>query len=134
MGGVSITDRIVSVLAYYTCGIFSISWIVFANITNKRITPFLTFNLYQAIFLSVALAVVSLIYSFAINILVVIPFVGNMVKSFDIFFNQTPMLFGFTITAFIITFILTYLAVLSLFGKRPYLPVISDIINTNFRG
>ncbi|MBQ8475455.1 hypothetical protein IJ531_00170 [bacterium] len=134
MGGVSLTDRLVSALSYYTCGIFSIIWIVFANVTNKRMTPYLTFNLYQAIFLSVALAVISLIYSIAANILVVIPFLGGMVKSFNLFFNQTPLYFGFTLSGFIVTLILTYLALFSLLGKRPYIPLISDIINTNFGG
>jgi len=134
MGGVSITDRIVSVLAYYTCGIFSIIWIIYANVTNKRITPFLIFNLYQAIFLSVALAVVSLIYSISANILSVIPLIGGLVRRFDVFFNQTPLFFGFTISGLVVTIVLTYLAVMSLTGKRPYIPLISDVINCNFGG
>ncbi len=132
--GVSLTDRIVSVLAYYTCGIFSIIWLIFANVTNRSITPFLSFNLYQAIFLSVALAVISLIYSIAVNILSVVPFVGALVEKFVVFFNQTPLYFGFTISGFIVTLLLSYLAIMSLLERRPYLPLISNIINSNFGG
>ena len=134
MSKVCISDRLVSAVSYYTCGIFSIIWIIFSNITNKRITPFLTFNLYQAIFLSVALAVISLIYSIAINILAVVPFVNILVKKFDLFFNQTPIYFVFTLSGLIVTTILTYLAILSLMGRRPHIPLISDMINHNFGG
>ena len=134
MAGVSITDRVVSALAYFTCGIMSLIWIVFANVTKRKITPFLTFNLYQAIFLSVALAVISLIYSIAINIIAVVPFVNMLAKGFDMFFNQTPIYFGFTISGLIVSILLTYLALVSLLGKRPYVPLISDTINCNFGG
>ncbi len=130
----TITDRVVSVLSYYTFGIFSIIWIIFANVTKKRISPFLSFNLYQSIFVSVCLAVVSLIYSIAINFISVIPFVGNLAKSFDLFFNQTPLYFTFSISGLLVTILATYLAIMSLLGKKPYLPVISDIITSNFGG
>ena len=69
-----------------------------------------------------------------VNILSVVPFIGKLVKSFHIFFNLTPVYFGFTITGFIVTLFLIYLSILSLLGIRPYIPLISDIINTNFGG
>ena len=134
MSGVSLSDRIVSVLAYYTCGIFSIIWIVFANVTKRPITPFLNFNLYQAIFLSVALAIISLLYSIAINILAIIPFIGKLAVGFHTFFNEAPIFYSFTLSGLIVTIILTYLALISLLGKRPHIPMISDIINCNFGG
>ena len=132
--GVSFSDRIVSILAYYTFGIFSIIWIVFANITKKRITPYLLFNLYQAIFVSVVLAVISLLYSIAINFLSVIPFIGKIAVWFDTFFNSNPFYFSFTISGLLVTLLVLYFSVICLIGKRPYLPVVSDIINTNFGG
>ena len=134
MSGVSLTDRVVSLLAYFTLGIFSIIWIIFANITNRRITPFLTFNLYQAIFLSVALAVISLVYSIAVNILYVVPFIGSLVEKFDLFVNRTPIYNSFTLSGLIVTILLTYLAILSLMGKRPHIPLISNVINCYFGG
>ncbi len=130
----TIIDRIVSVLSYYTFGIFSIIWIIFANVTKRRISSYLSFNLYQAIFVSVFLAVISLIYSIAINFISVIPFIGNLAKSFDLFFNQTPLYFTFSISGLLVTILTTYLAIMSLLGKKPYLPVVSDIITSNFGG
>ncbi len=127
-------DRIISILAYFTFGIFSIIWIVFANMTRKTMSSFLTFNLYQAIFISVVLAVISLIYSIAINLLSVIPFVGNLARWFDVFFNQTPLYFTFTISGLIVTMLVIYLSIMSLLGKRAYLPIVSEIISSNFGG
>ncbi|MBR1616739.1 hypothetical protein IJ670_01160 [bacterium] len=131
---VSITDRVVSSISYFTFGIFSLVWIIFANLTRRSITPFLNFNLYQAIFISVALACFSLIYQIGINLLSIIPFVGKMVVAFDIFFNSTPIYYGFTLSSLIIALLLSYLIIMSLIGIRPYIPVISDIINGTFGG
>ncbi len=134
MGGVSLSDRIISSISYLTMGIFSIIWIIFVNLTKKRMTPFVVFNLYQAIFLSIALAIISMIYSIAINILVVVPILGTLVKKIDLFFNQTPLYFGYTITGAVVTILLFYLIILCLIGRRPHLPYISNIVNGNFGG
>lgn len=131
---ISASDRVISVLCYYTFGIFSIIWIVFANMTKKTMSPFLVFNLYQAIFISVVLAVISLVYSIAINFISVIPVIGNFAKWFDVFFNGTPLYFSFTISGLIITLLVTYLSAFALLGKKPYIPVVSEIVCSNFGG
>ncbi len=130
----SLLDRIISVLSYLTFGIFSIIWIVFANVTKKSISRFLNFNLYQAIFISIILAVISLIYSIAINLLSIIPVINKIAHSFEIFFNQTPLYFGFTMSGFILSLFLFYLSILSLLGRKPYVPMASDIIVQSFGG
>ena len=127
-------DRIISLLAYFTFGIFSIIWIIFANMTKKTMSSFLSFNLYQAIFISVVLAVISYIYSIAINILSVVPFINNIARWFDVFFNQTPLYFTFTISGLLVTILVVYLSIMSLLGKKAYIPVVSDIISSNFGG
>ena len=132
--GVDFESRLISILTYITMGLFGVVWLIFANVTKRQITPFLSFNLYQAIFLSVALAAISLLYSIMINFLVVIPFVGGFVKNFNFFFNSNPIYFGFSLSSFLTLILLLYLCILSLLGKRPYLPFISDMINYNFGG
>ncbi len=130
----SLLDRIISFISYYTFGIFSIIWIIFANLTGRKISPFLSYNIYQAIFISVILAMISLIYDIAINFMSVIPIVGNIVKNIHLFLNATPLYFGFTITGFIVTIFISILAIVSLFGKRPKVPFVSDIIKSSFGG
>ncbi len=131
---VGFLDRIISILAYFSFGIFSIIWLVFANLTRKNMSSFLVFNLYQAIFVSVVLALISLIYSIAVNLLSVIPLIGNFARWFDVFFNQTPLYFTFTISGLLVTLLVLYLSILSLLGKKPYLPFVSEIISSNFGG
>ena len=129
---ISFKERVVSILSYCTFGIFSLVWIVYANLTKERISPFLNFNLYQAIFISVVLAVLSLLYGIAIDFLQLIPFVGKLAHSFNVFFNLTPLYFGCTISGFLVSFLVLYLSLMSLFGKRAYLPMVSDVIKNNF--
>lgn len=131
---ISLTDKIVSVLSYFTFGFFSLIWIIYANITKKPMSRFLTFNLYQAIFISVVLAVVSLVYSIAINFLSAVPFLRTLARNFDLFFNRTPMYFDFTLSGLLVTIILLYLSILALMGKKSYIPAISDVVSTNFGG
>ena len=134
MSKVAFSDRLISIICYITFGFFGIIWLVFANVSKINITKYLSFNIYQSIFLSIALAVLSLLYSIAINLLSVIPFVGNLVYKFDLFFNQTPLYFSFTVSGLFVTILLLYLSFLCLVGLKPYLPLISEMINGNFGG
>ena len=127
-------DRIISILCYYTFGMFSIIWIIFAHVSRKKISSFLSFNLYQAIFVSIILAVISLLYGIAFNLLSVIPFIGKVVVWLDLFFNQTPIYFTFTISGLLITILVLYLSLPCLLGRRPIVPLVSDIVKANFGG
>ena len=131
---VTLLDRIISILCYFTFGFFSVIWLIFANVTKKKITPYLSFNIYQAIFISIAFAIISLLYSISLNFLSVIPFIGKVVVWFDLFFNKTPLYFTFTISGLLITLLITYFSLICLSGRRPYIPIISDIVKANFGG
>ena len=54
--------------------------------------------------------------------------------SLDIFINQTPMYFSFTLSGFVLMVFLSYLAVLSFLGKKPFIPYVSNMIRSNFGG
>ena len=128
------SDRLISALAYFTFGMFALVWIIYANVAKVRISQYLIFNLYQAIFVSVVLTIISILYDIAINFLAVVPFIGKFAVAFNLFFNNTPLYFGFTVSGLLITILLAYLIILSILGKRAYVPCISDIIKTNFGG
>lgn len=127
-------DRIAAFLSYYTIGMFGLIWIIFSHFTNRKVNSFLSFNIYQSIFVSVFLAVISMIYGIALNFVSVVPIIGKLIVSLDIYINQTPMYASFTLCGFVLTVFLSYLAILSLLGKKPYVPYISNIIGSNFRG
>lgn len=131
---VALSDRFISVLAYTTFGIFSLIWILYANFTKKEMSPFLKFNIFQAIFLSIILYIISLLYEIAIKFLSIIPLVGKFINAFDIFFNQTPIYFTLTLSGFLTALLVIYLSITSILGKKAYLPAISDVVQSNTGG
>lgn len=130
----SFLDRIFSILTYFTFGIFGLIWIVVAYLLKKRNSSFLSFNIYQSIFVSILLTIVSFVYGIAINLMSIIPFVGKFVAAFDVFFNQTPLYFGFTFSGLLVTLLVFYFSIFSFFGKKPNVPLVSDIVCANFGG
>lgn len=131
---IALSDRLVSVLSYTTFGIFSLIWILYANFTKKEMSSFLKFNIFQAIFIAIILYIVSLIYEIAIKFLSVIPFIGKIIYSFNLFFNETPIYATLTLSGLLTTLLVIYLSIMSILGKKPYIPVISDIAQTNSGG
>jgi len=131
---VSFVDRIVSSLAYFTFGTFSIVWIIYVNVAKKRMSPYLSFNLYQAIFVSLILAVLAYIFEILCECTVAVPYVGALLEKINLFVNHTPIFYTFTLTGFLVTLLVFYLIFLCLIGKRPFIPFISDVIKENFGG
>lgn len=131
---VSAEDRIVSVLSYVTFGIFGIIWLIFTKVTNRHTGMFAYFNMFQAMFFSIVLAAISILYGIAINVLSAIPIIGNIAKAFHLYFNATPMYFSCTISGLLVNMLLIYLCVMSLIGKKPYLPAISETVDINING
>ena len=127
----SFGERIVSSLSYFTFGIFGIIWLVYVNVAKKAMTKFAIYNIYQSLFISVTFALIAYAYDILLRFGIMIPVLGKGLKVFDLFFNQTPIYFGFSISGLIITVILFYLILLSLLGKRPFVPFISNIIYYN---
>ena len=128
----AISDRLISMLFYFTFGMFAIIWLIYSNVTKKRITRFLNFNIYQAIFLSVVFAVISYIYSIFCDLVFKVPFLGNLVYKFNLFFFETPMFFTFTFSGMIITLLILYIFAMLFIGRIPFLPVVSNIVKANF--
>ena len=134
---ISIMDRFLSFLAYYTFGIFSIVLLIFFCVTKKSMSKFLIYHIYQSVFVATILACLSGIYSFLLNMILSIPlemaFLKTSLTNFDIFLNRTPILFAFTLTGFFVFLLVTYLGVFAILGKKSYLPFVSNVIYSNIR-
>ena len=124
-------DRIVSILSYCTMGIFSLIWLVFSYLTKRRISPFLAFNMYQAIFISMILCIFSYVYNIGFNLLSVIPIVGELIESFNNYIKQ-PSNGGFSIVQILFIALLAYLSLPTLLGKKPRVPWVSEMVSSNF--
>ena len=131
--GVQITERIISCLSYLTFGIAGVVWIVVSYIAKNQMSSFCSYNIYQSIFFSIFLYILSLFCSIVSGILCAVPFLCKIINDFSIFFAQTPIYFGYTLWGLIIFVITCYLAIFSFLGRYPYLPFISDVVGSNFR-
>ncbi len=130
---VQIMERIISALSYLTFGMAGVIWIVVCYIAKNPMSQFCSYNIYQSIFFSIFIYILSLFCSIAAGLLSAVPFLGKMVNDFTLFFAQTPIYFGYTLWGLVIFVITCYLILFSLLGRYPYLPFISDVIGSNFR-
>ena len=130
---VQLMERLICALSYITFGIVGVIWIVISYIIKNSMSQFCTYNIYQSIFFSFFLYILSLICSIAAGFLGAIPVVGNFVNNFVIFFTQTPIYFGYTLWGFIVLVFICYFVIFVIFGRYPYIPFISDVINSGFR-
>jgi len=124
-------DRTVSALTYFTCGIFGIIWIIYVNFAKKPLSNFNRYNIFQSILVSLIFALFSYLFGIINKIGLSIPILGKIIEPVNLFFNGTPIYFGYSISGLIIVIIIGYLMIMSLLGKKPYIPVISEAIQAN---
>lgn len=123
-------ERIVAGLTYLTMGMVGFIWLIIGLFTKARLKPFLQYHIFQSIFISLGVAVLSIFVGFLSNILSVIPFVNKVVAQINFLLNM-PLIFDYSILQTVIYVFLAYLAVTAFMGKFSYIPWVSDIIDQN---
>ncbi len=123
-------ERIVAALSYWTMGMVGFIWLIIGLFTKARLKPFLQYHIFQSIFISLGLAVLSIFVGFLSNILSVIPVINKIVAQINFLLNM-PLIFDYSIMQAVIYVFLTYLAVTSLMGRFSYVPWVSDVIDQN---
>ena len=128
-------ERILSALAYLTCGFVGIILIIVTVFIKVSLKPFVKFNCYQAILLGFIFAFVQYTYTLIdslLQLLEIIPFLGKFLYSVFAFFvyylMAFPVLFGLPLLSSIVILILLYLIIMTLLGKSPVIPYLSNII------
>ncbi|MCQ2957317.1 MAG: hypothetical protein MJ180_00270 [Candidatus Gastranaerophilales bacterium] len=131
----SMPERILSALAYLTCGFVGIILIIASVFLKVSLKPFVKFNCYQSILLGFVFAFLQLTYNLIdglLQLLQIIPWLGSFLYSvfaFLVYYLMSfPILFGFSLLSSIIILALIYLIIVTLAGKNPYIPFISDAI------
>ena len=130
----NILDRIFSILTYWSAGFFGIIYLIFAYMTKRTTSSFLLFNIYQSLFISILLYILSFVYGIFVNLTGVIPFVGKMVIYADNIIFRQPMVFGFSISGVCLLCLFFYLAICCIIYKEPFIPFVSQIVKENFGG
>ena len=131
---ISIWDKFVSITTYYTFGLTGIIWLIASILIFKQnVTSFCSYHIYQSIFISILLAVLSMGLNFMFQLMIKIPYIGDLIGYVYLWLFNVPIFFTFSMFNLVVFLAITYLAIGALLGKRSYFPFISDIIRANFR-
>ena len=125
-------DRILSALFYCTAGFLGLIYLIFAYLTKRTISDFMLFNIYQSLFISIFMYILSFVYGIFVNIMSVLPFAGKFVILADSYIFKEPLIFGCTLAGIVLLILTFYLITNCMIYKKPYIPFVSDIIKTNF--
>lgn len=123
-------ERIVAALTYLTMGMVGFVWLIIGLFTKARLKPFLQYHIFQSIFISLGVAVLSIFVGWLSNLLSVIPFINKVVAQINFLLNM-PLIFDYSILQTVIYVFLAYLAVTAFMGKFSYIPWVSDVIDQN---
>lgn len=124
---VNIFDRVISALSYLTGGMVGfICWIIL-HIGKKHVSGFLEFNVTQSIFLSIIYFLLCVILNFIFGILSHIPFIQVIVAWIQLLFFR-PILWDLSILQLFIDFVVSYLVIFSLIGRKPKIIGISELL------
>jgi len=121
-------DRAISVLSYLSAGFVGFVWIILAHLSKKNLKPFVKFHVYQSIFISILLFIVTKLAAIIVGILSIIPIIGTIAINLVFFLAQMPLLFGYSLLNFIVLLITCYLIYTAIVGKISEIPWVSDTV------
>lgn len=134
MGKSSLWDRFVAITSYYTFGLTGLIWLIASILIFKKpLTGFCQYHIYQSIFISILLAVFTMLVDMILNLTVKIPFIGDFIGLINLYLFRLPVFYTFSLFHLIVFVIISYLSLGALLGKFSYFPFISDVIKSNFR-
>ena len=125
-------DRTVSALTYLSAGIVGVIWMVICTVKRSYPSRFVMFHVMQSIFLSLCYIIINYLFWMIVNLLSHIPYLNRLIRQIIYIFNM-PAMFGYSIMQCLIYGTIIYLAVFAAMGLYSYLPVVSNIIKSNFR-
>ncbi|MEW5818826.1 MAG: hypothetical protein AB1782_01430 [Cyanobacteriota bacterium] len=124
----TLPDKLISAASYLTMGLAGFVWLIVVTIQKAYIKPFLKYHILQSIFLSVILAVLSMVFNIISRASSLIPVVSDIVNTLLFYLVQAPIIFGFPLLSFMIAIVVVYLTVFAVMGKYSYIPWFSDNI------
>lgn len=125
---VSISDKVISGTSYLTMGLVGFIWLIFKMIQKSSINQFVQYHIYQSIFLSVLVAITTILLGFILPIAKIIPFVGDLVMTV-VALLSAGIIGSYSIVGFLLLLLQLYFAITAFMGKYSYFPWISDNVN-----
>ena len=122
---VYLVERLMAASCYITLGWAGIVLLIAQALFKLQPTKFVSYHIFQAIFLFFAYYVISQLLGLVMVVISPIPIINNI----PIILNSAiPMLAGFSIIEALVAVVLFYLIISSLFGKYSFLPWVSNIV------
>ena len=109
MHNFGLTDRLISILSYYTFGGAGIVWFVICALTKTSIPKFTKYHILQSILLSIILYLLTLLLEIGVSFTISVPYIGEIVKNIVVFTAQTPIYLGFSLVHYVIFMIIVLL-------------------------
>ena len=126
---IGIFSRLGSALTYLTAGWGGVIIFIALYIAKKTPSRFFMFNFCQSIIIAFSLFVIGMTWIIIFNLLSHIPFIQLLVTWID-FIIHRPILLSRSITELFVAGLIIYCSVFSLFGKKPIIYKLSNLIKT----
>lgn len=127
--GPATIERVVCAASYLSMGFIGFIWLIISALMGKRPSQYARYHVYQSIFISILVYIISLVGGILLSIVKFIPFIGGLVLSLVFWLTQAPLVLNsFSIVHFVLTITILYLAIDSFRGKFTQLPWISDMV------
>ncbi|MCD8024063.1 MAG: hypothetical protein LUE64_00845 [Candidatus Gastranaerophilales bacterium] len=121
-------ERFLSAGSYLTLGVIGMIWfIINAFLFRRANSKYLVLNLVQSFIICIIFSIISLSYSIFIGILINLPLIGKFFLKMHILLFSAPIFATMSFINYVILLFLIYLSFISIFGKLPYVPFVTDI-------
>lgn len=127
-----ISEKILSILSYMTFGIVGFLWIFLASIKKRKIKYFLSYHIYQSIFIAVLLTLFNYLFDALFFICSKIPFIDIVSATINYYLSvKIISVFGFqsTLVYLAVLFLKIYLIVGVIMGRYLYIPFVTKTMN-----
>ena len=124
----SMPERIFSGLSCLTYGLVGFVWIIISHIRNRSLSSFARFHIFQSIFVFISIYVASIIFNILFGFVQIMPFIGSFFVDLKYFLTGYPLIFGMSMTSFLVQGLAIYMAVFAFRGKYAELPWFSDTV------
>ena len=111
-------------------GFIGFIWLILGAFTKAQISDFVRYHVFQAIFISILLFILNVLFGIINDVLSIIPFVKVLVQQVYYLFN-VPIFLNYSIIQVAFYLFMAYLMLTSAIGIYTYVPFVSDIISQN---
>jgi hypothetical protein len=128
---ISTLEKFISIVSYFTMGLFGLFWLIIAYSVKKKLRYFLQYNIVQSLLISILLAIFNLLIDIIFSLLSLIPIFDGIIAILNWFISVKVIsiyYFSFSIFELIIFLLLGYISIGVLINKISYVPCLTNLV------